>query len=174
MIDIKNIGKKLLIYIFVIVLIANILLIIIKVDIEQNNKLSIEEITNLKEEINNISNSFNETIVKINEITEKNSTYTYDPTTKEAYDFILKDKTNEKKYDDKKYNCAHYSRDVNNNAENYGIRCAYVKINFNYRLPHAIVAFNTIDQGLLFFEPQTDETFELNKNNTVISYEIYW
>jgi hypothetical protein len=45
---------------------------------------------------------------------------------------------------------------VCNNAETEGLRCAFVEI----RYPdggHSIIAFDTIDEGLVFFEPQSDE-----------------
>ena len=194
LIYIRNISKKLLTYLSIILFIAIILSVIITVNLELTNTASIKDISDIREEIVNISNSFNETVAEITEIKEENKTYIYDPTMEDAYDFILKDKTNENKFDDSSYNCAHYSRDVNNNAENYGLRCAYVKINLQYGLPHAIIAFNTTDTGLLFFEPQTDEKVELvigadywadcvitnspkvarDENNTVISHEIYW
>ncbi len=54
------------------------------------------------------------------------------------------------------YVCSHFARDVCNNAENEGLRCAFVEI----RYPdggHSIIAFNTTDEGLIYFEPQSDE-----------------
>ena len=45
---------------------------------------------------------------------------------------------------------------VNNNAEDMGISCAVVIINFNLS-SHAIIAFNTTDRGMVYFEPQTDD-----------------
>jgi len=82
-----------------------------------------------------------------NDTTDKNSSYTY------------------KEFGN---NCAHFSRNVNNNSEQNGILCGYVVINFENGYPHAIVAYNTTDQGLVFFEPQTDE-----KVNLSIGYD-YW
>ena len=43
-----------------------------------------------------------------------------------------------------------------NNAENAGFRCAFVEIRYK-KGGHAIIAFDTIDRGLCYFEPQTDE-----------------
>lgn len=112
--------------------------------------------------------------------------------------FIQNDTTNDpSKYNETSYNCVHYSKDVNNNAEKKGIRCGYVIVDFNesYRDPHSLVVFMTKDKGLIFFEPQTDEEVNLtvgeeywkecvishsendynNKDNwRVKSYTIYW
>jgi hypothetical protein len=53
--------------------------------------------------------------------------------------------------------CSHFSRDVCNNAEAAGIRCAVVELRYVSGNGHLIVAFNTIDHGLVYFEPQSDE-----------------
>ncbi len=80
-----------------------------------------------------------------------------DPTWAEVLVFLAKDKTNEKTYDLATYVCSHFSRDVCNNAEAAGIRCAVVEIRYVSEQGHMIVAFNTIDRGLVYFEPQSDE-----------------
>lgn len=96
----------------------------------------------------------------------KNKYKLHDPTYSEVEQFIYKDKTDEIDIDD--YICAQYARDVNNKSENMGIRCGYTIINPDGDIPHSIVAFNTTDEGLVFFEPQND--YEVNL--TINSY--YW
>jgi len=113
-----------------------------------------ENIIILKEELENITN-------KINSLESKGKYILYDTDYVNISEFIFDDKTNENTYDDDKYNCAHFSRDVNNNAEEKGLRCAYVIAFFDTGYPHALVAFSTTDKGLVFFEPQTDEKVEL-------------
>ncbi|MBA7672561.1 hypothetical protein ES703_80742 [subsurface metagenome] len=82
-----------------------------------------------------------------------------DPTYREAITFLRQDKTDENKYVEDTYGvyvCSHFARDVCNNAEEAGLRCAFVEL----RYPeggHAIIAFDTIDDGLAYFEPRTDE-----------------
>jgi hypothetical protein len=79
-----------------------------------------------------------------------------DPTYLEAVAFLEEDKTSDNEYVDPTYVCSHFSRDVCNNAEAKGLRCAYVEL----RYPdsgHAIVAFHTTDRGLAYFEAITDE-----------------
>ncbi len=82
-----------------------------------------------------------------------------DPTYAQAVAFIKEDKTDENEYIEDAYGvyvCTHFSRDVCNNAEQKGIRCAFVEL----RYPeggHAIIAFNTIDEGLVYFDAVTDD-----------------
>lgn len=86
-----------------------------------------------------------------------------DPTYEEAVTFIEEDKTSDNEYNDDDYGvyvCSHFSRDVCNNAEAAGLRCAIVHLVFPDGMGHAIVAFDTIDEGLAYFEPITDERAE--------------
>ncbi|NQT30777.1 MAG: hypothetical protein HQ588_00435 [Deltaproteobacteria bacterium] len=83
-----------------------------------------------------------------------------DPTYEEAVDFLKRDKTSDNEYDDDDYGvyvCSHFSRDVCNNAEAEGLRCAIVHLVYPEIAGHAIVAFDTIDEGLVYFEAITDE-----------------
>lgn len=80
-----------------------------------------------------------------------------DPTWAEVLAFLANDRTDEKSYIDPTYVCSHFSRDVCNNAESVGIRCAVVELRYVGTQGHLIVAFNTIDRGLVYFEPQSDE-----------------
>ena len=79
-----------------------------------------------------------------------------DPTYKQAIKFLKEDETDENKFMEDIYVCSHFARDVCNNAESEGLRCAFIEI----RYPdggHSIIAFNTTDEGLVYFEPQSDE-----------------
>jgi hypothetical protein len=79
-----------------------------------------------------------------------------DPTYNQAVTFLSRDKTDGNKYDEDSYVCSHFARDVCNNAEAEGLRCAFVEIRY-LEGGHAIIAFNTIDEGLVYFEAITDE-----------------
>jgi hypothetical protein len=94
----------------------------------------------------------------------------HDPTYFEVRNFIANDKTNMKEYSAKEYNCVHYSKDVNNNAELLGIRCAYVEINYP-DVGHAIIGFNTTDKGFVYCEPQND--FSVNLEIGKYYYKCY-
>jgi len=91
----------------------------------------------------------------------------HNPTYNEVIDFIKNDKTNEKEYTDE-YTCLEFACETNNNAENLGIRCYIVEITFN-EFAHAIIGFPTIDKGMIYIEPQSDEFVE----NLVIGND-YW
>ena len=82
-----------------------------------------------------------------------------DPTYEGAVDFIKRDKTSDNEYNDDEYGiyvCSHFSRDVCNNAEAEGLRCAIVHLVFPEG-GHAIIAFDTVDEGLVYFDAITDE-----------------
>ena len=78
-----------------------------------------------------------------------------DPTYQDMREFLERDRTDEQKYVKDVYECRHFATDVCNNAERAGIRCAFVSICFPEG-GHALVAFNTVDRGLIFIEPQDD------------------
>ncbi len=82
-----------------------------------------------------------------------------DPTYKEVVTFLRRDKTDENEYVEDTYGvyvCSHFVRDVGNNAEEAGLRSAFVELRY-LEGGHAIIAFDTIDNGLIYFDPQTDE-----------------
>ena len=81
------------------------------------------------------------------------------PTYKEAIAFLKQDKTDKNRYVEGTYGvyvCSHFARDVCNNAEEAGLRCAFVELRY-IEGGHAIIAFDTVDKGLVYFEPTTDE-----------------
>jgi hypothetical protein len=79
-----------------------------------------------------------------------------DPHYAEAVAFLSSDRTDRNRYDDDNYVCSHFSRDVCNNAETEGLRCAFVELRYSDS-GHSIIAFDTIDRGLVYFEPQFDD-----------------
>ena len=85
-----------------------------------------------------------------------------DPTYRQMKSFLSRDRTDSRKYVAGEYECRHFAGDVCNNAEAEGIRCAYVSISFPSS-GHAIVAFNTIDRGLIYIESQTDDEMRISE-----------
>ena len=82
-----------------------------------------------------------------------------DPTYQQATTFLREDRTDTNEYIGDAhgvYVCSHFARDVCNNAEAEGLRCAFVEIRYS-DAGHAIIAFNTIDEGLVYFDAITDE-----------------
>jgi hypothetical protein len=83
-----------------------------------------------------------------------------DPSYAEAVAFLNHDRTDRNHYDEDSYVCSHFSRDVCNNAEAEGLRCAFVELRYSDS-GHSIIAFDTIDRGLVYFEPQFDDEVSL-------------
>lgn len=77
------------------------------------------------------------------------------PTFQEVRDFILRDQTSRNYFILYQYECRHFATAVNNNAEAEGLRCAFVLLCFD-RGQHAVIAFETVDRGMVYIEPQTD------------------
>jgi len=84
-----------------------------------------------------------------------------DPTYRQMMSFIEDDDTDNAKYIKGAYECVEFATDLCNRAEAKGIRCAYVSIRFPDGRGHAIVAFETIDKGLIYIEPQYDDLVEI-------------
>jgi len=83
------------------------------------------------------------------------------PTYQEMKAFLAQDVTNAKTYTKDKFVCTDFAAEVNNNAEAKGIRCAIVDIFYPDGYGHTIVAFETVDKGLIFIEPQFDREVTL-------------
>ena len=84
----------------------------------------------------------------------------HNPTYQELREFIVRDSTDSNPYIKGVYMCADFAADVNNNAEFQGIRAAYVIIHAR-EWNHAIVAFETVDRGIIFIEPMLDTGVEV-------------
>ncbi len=79
----------------------------------------------------------------------------YNPTYKEMREFLARDETDSNPFVIGEYVCSDFAAQLNNNAEANGIRVAYVRIR-SKEWGHAVVAFETVDRGLIFIEPQSD------------------
>jgi len=81
------------------------------------------------------------------------------PTYEAVITFLRQDKTDTNRYIEDGYGvyvCSHFVRDVGNNAEEVGLRSAFVELRY-LDGGHAIITFDTIDEGLAYFDAQTDE-----------------
>lgn len=79
-----------------------------------------------------------------------------DPSYQEMQDFLAQDMTSEREYVEGEYICVDFAADVKSNAAEEGIRCAYVVIEYRGETGHAVIAFDTTDEGLVYIEPQFD------------------
>ena len=84
-----------------------------------------------------------------------------DPTYSELMDFLEEDTTDKNEYVEGSYTCVDFVGDLNNNAENEGFRAAYVYIEYPGVRAHAVAAFETVDEGLVYIEPQYDDEVEV-------------
>ena len=82
------------------------------------------------------------------------------PTYQELREFLSQDKTDSNPFISGEYVCFDFAAELNNNADVNGIRSAYVRIRCE-EWAHAVVAFETVDRGLIFIEPQSDKEVEL-------------
>lgn len=110
-----------------------------------------------------------------------------DPTYQEMKNFLIYDLTDLNEFSEgvffslfSYYDCSNFAKDVKVNAIKKGIRCACVSVRFKERgSGHVVIAFNTIDKGVIFIEPQTDEEIKIavgveHFGKTISSYYIYW
>jgi hypothetical protein len=85
-----------------------------------------------------------------------------DPSSVELVEFLKRDQTDKKTYSPEAYDCKGFSLELRDNARDEGLRAAFVSLNYkDQNLGHAIVAFNTIDSGLVYIETQKDSVFYL-------------
>lgn len=118
------------------------------------------------------SNSSLNTIATDQTITLRNPTY------EEMKDFLAKDPTSEKPYVAGVFECRHFATEVDNNAEAAGWECAFVLVCYAQG-QHAVVAFNTVDKGLVFVEPQTDDVIDIYvggtyQNQVIVEILLAW
>jgi hypothetical protein len=75
----------------------------------------------------------------------------HDPTMAELLEFLKEDQTNTMVYDWRNFVCSNFAITLYENAEAGGIRCAYVSAGSFYQ-GHALNAFQTTDEGLVFVD----------------------
>lgn len=91
-------------------------------------------------------------------ITLNNNPDAVNPSWNELTAFLLNDKTDSLRYDFDTFVCADFAEELHNNAENAGIRTAFVAIRlgpcsyFPFTGGHALNAFETTDRGLVFVD----------------------
>ena len=90
-------------------------------------------------------------------------TGTYHPITwKELVNFLEKDHTNWNRYIPGKYTCLNLSIDLVASAGKQDIQAWIVAVDFKSGgIGHAFVAFATSDRGIIYVEPQADDTYPI-------------
>lgn len=78
--------------------------------------------------------------------------YAADPSWEQLKQFVVNDATDEQPYIADSFVCADFAAMLHNRAEAAGIRTAYVSVEFTDGPGHALNAFNTTDQGLIYID----------------------
>jgi len=152
--------------------------------LEANNTILLSQISSLQTETttlkNEVTQSYNSGFsdgeaagYQKGVIDGANSGYNMrDPTYAEAIAFVVSDQTEKNAYTDN-YICMNFVADFVKNSFNAGFRAGVVYIKFPNRYHHGIVCFNTLDMGLIFIEPQTDEIVTLTIGEVYYDRTIY-
>jgi len=125
-------------------------LITIQNQLENKNS----ELNSSKSELERVKNNFQENSSELQSLKSGDNYNLHDPLYNEVYQFIKDDHSDDEKI-------------LIKNAKNYGIRCAYVTVNIVGSVikllgetssggMYPLVAFNTIDKGMVYFESNTD------------------
>lgn len=138
----------------------------------------LEEMT---EEFEYVNQSLQENYTQLTNLLSNDTYKFYYPTYNEVAQFMANDNTDKLQYDAQNFNCLHFSQTFISNARQLSMRCALIIINFEEsNVSHAIVGFDTTDQGIVYIEPQFDEWVEnLEPGNDywtdcVVSNGIYY
>ena len=117
------------------------------------------EISQLTNDSNNLENNLSATQQELELLKQGDKFTMHDPTYNEVAMFIGEDDTNTNQYVPDIFTCIDFAQGVNNNAEKQGIRCCVIHVEFENKA-HALIGFNTVDKGMVYVEPQSDEWVE--------------
>ena len=144
----------------------------------------------LSDEYSTLYDNYSELRIQKQDIEERNSklgnkiknleSFSLDltPSIFEVRDFLRTDSTNTKSYVFESYDCTQFAHEVVRNALAKGLFACVVEVDIENR-GHMIVAFNTSERGIVYFEPQTDREVTLrvgkeyrtnNNNDTIIRW----
>lgn len=109
------------------------------------------------------------------ELVIRNNPNATDPSYEELLEFVLTDETNRCKYSDPFFMCGDFSQVVHTNAENGGIRCGMVLIEYeNDDELHMLNVFNTTDKGIIYIDCiEYDARVVLEIGNVPEYYYLY-
>ena len=123
-------------------------LIKVKESLEDSNK-------DLKQEKSRLYEQYQSSIEKVEKMEESKlfKNITYDRIDR----FLWNDDTDDNEYIENNYTCMDYSNDVLKNAYDEGIYGCVVEMYMDNGYAHAIISFNTTDEGIIYVEPQSDK-----------------
>lgn len=124
-------------------------------------KILLDKNKNISEEYNTLFNDYKRDVVV--------DTMIIRPTYQQVVSFLSRDHTDIKTHIDS-YNCVDFSNELTAHARDEGLFACASSIVMLNEGGHRLVAFNTIDRGLIYVEPQNDNI--MTKDFGVGS--IYW
>jgi|GEM_PF-5398017 len=106
-------------------------------------------------------------------ITLINNPQAHDPAFQELKDFLQQDNTDTYLYNSSTFVCTDYAEMLHNNAEEAGIRTAFVTVNFtNESSGHALNAFSTTDIGLVYIDDTGGYSHQPCSNDRLVAVEV--
>jgi len=160
--------KRKYLWIVIIVLIAGISIVAVnemylkqklsdeKNDLQQRLENVEQQIIQTNAELTDKETALNENVSELQKLQLGSKYKMHDPTYQEVLFFIEDDETDKIPYDEETFSCKDYASIVNDNAESEGIRCCVVSLSFK-ESGHVLIGFDTIDKGMVYVEPQSDE-----------------
>ena len=95
------------------------------------------------------------------------------PSIAEMQTFLRNDPTELHPFIDGSYECKQFCVDLIRNARAKGYRAGYVTLSNPLGDDHAIVCFDTTDEGVLFVEPQVDVVFTASELQQMLDENCY-
>ena len=149
---------------------------LISSELVENNR-NIDKLTVNQKALNDTVTDLNYEIAYRSVIFKESDRLLMSPTINHVEAFLKKDKTNRNNYTAVEYDCTQFSMDTVRNAMKQGIYACVVSITYEDnetkdRTGHSIIAFNTSDFGVIYFEPQADGivNLKLGENFNCLNY----
>jgi hypothetical protein len=101
----------------------------------------------------------NTSLLLISDLELQRNSNTHNPTYSELLNFLQSDITDQEYYGLNL--CGWFAQQIFNNAERNGINAAFVIVDFEQGVGHALNAFNTTDKGLVFIDCTGENIFNL-------------
>ena len=121
---------------------------------------SLVRINNLKEEMNNIKDIYEDEIDSLKTMQKEKiagmSAIDYSPTLSEVKEVIKNNKIENMEYDDEAFNCVEFSNNLVKAFQEAKIYSCVTELWFEEGA-HANVVVNTSDRGIIYIEPQDDK-----------------
>jgi hypothetical protein len=95
------------------------------------------------------------------------------PSYQELVEFLETDETAFQPFIEGTYECKHFSIDLIRNARAQGYRAGYVSLSNPQGNDHAIVCFETTDNGLVFVEPQLNLLITSEELKDMLENKVY-